>query len=129
MQLQEKGQTARIENVLELIMRLKQICNFCPTTGQSVKLEDIYERLGTLESEGHRALIFSQFTDQKYGARAIVSKLQPLQPLIYTGDLSPSQRDATIIKFRENPEHRVLVLSPSRWSGFKFTRCLLCIPL
>lgn len=111
MQLQEKGQTVRIENVLELIMRLKQICNFCPTTGQSVKLEDIYERLGTLESEGHRALIFSQFTDQKYGARAIVSKLQPLQPLIYTGDLSPSQRDATIIKFRENPEHRVLVLS------------------
>ena len=111
MQLQEKGQTARIENVLELIMRLKQICNFCPESGQSAKLEDIYERLATLESEGHRALIFTQFTDEGYGARAIVSKLQSLQPLLYTGDLSLSQRDATIKEFKENPEHRVLVLS------------------
>ena len=110
-QLQEKGQTARIENVLELIMRLKQICNFCPMSGQSAKVEDIYERLGTLESEGHRALIFSQFIDQEYGARAIVSKLQSLQPLLYTGDLSLSQRDAIIREFKENPEHRVLVLS------------------
>lgn len=111
MQLQEKGRTVRIENVLELIMRLKQICNFCPTTGQSVKLEDICERLGTLESEGHRALIFSQFTDQKYGVRAIASRLQSLQPLLYTGELSLSQRDATIKEFKENPGCRVLVLS------------------
>ena len=110
-QLQEKGQTARIENVLELIMRLKQICNFCPESRQSAKLEDIYERLATLESEGHRALIFTQFTDEGYGARAIVSKLQSLQPLLYTGDLSLSQRDAIIREFKENPEHRVLVLS------------------
>lgn len=110
-QLQEKGQTARIENILELIMRLKQICNFCPESGQSAKLEDIYERLATLDSEGHRALIFTQFTDEQYGARAIASKLQSLQPLLYTGDISVSQRDATINEFKENPGHRVLVLS------------------
>lgn len=110
-QLRENGETVRIENVLELIMKLKQICNFCPTTGQSAKLEDIRERLSTLQSEGHRALIFSQFTDGKHGASAIASRLQSLQPLLYTGDLSPSQKDVTIREFKENRERKVLVLS------------------
>lgn len=110
-QLEEKGETVRVENVLELIMRLKQICNFCPVTGQSAKLNDIRERLSTLESAGYRALIFSQFTDEKYGARAIASRLKPLQPLLYTGDLSSSQKDATIREFKEYPARKVLVLS------------------
>jgi SNF2 family DNA or RNA helicase len=110
-QLRENGEAVRIENVLELIMKLKQICNFCPTTGQSAKLEDIRERLSTLESEGHRALIFSQFTDRKHGASAIASRLQTLQPLLYTGDLSPYQKDVTIREFKENRERKVLVLS------------------
>ncbi len=110
-QLREMGETVRVENVLELIMRLKQICNFCPATGQSVKLEDIRERLSTLTSEGYRALIFSQFTESKYGVRAIGSALESFRPLLYTGDLSPSQKDATIKEFKENPAREVLVLS------------------
>jgi SNF2 family DNA or RNA helicase len=110
-QLREKGETVRAENVLELIMRLKQICNFCPATGQSAKLADIRDRINTLESEGYRALIFSQFTDERHGARAIASRLESLQPLLYTGDLSYSQREATIKQFKENPARKVLVLS------------------
>lgn len=110
-QLREKGETARVENVLELIVRLKQICNFCPLTGQSVKLEDIRERLRTLASEEHRALIFSQFADDRYGARAIAAALSPFQPLLYTGDLSSGQKDITIMAFKKNLEHKVLVLS------------------
>ena len=110
-QLQERGETVRIENVLELILRLKQICNFCPTTGQSAKLQDASERLRTLESEGHRALIFSQFTDEKHGARAIMAKLRWLRPLLYTGDLSPSEKEATIKEFKGNISHKALILS------------------
>ncbi len=110
-QLKEKGESIRVENVLELIMRLKQICNFCPMTGQSAKLDDIVERLNTLESEGHRALIFSQFTDGKYGGHAIASALKSFQPLLYTGDLSNSQKEAIIKEFKENNSRKVLVLS------------------
>jgi SNF2 family DNA or RNA helicase len=110
-QLQERGETVRIENVLELILRLKQICNFCPMTGQSAKLQDASERLRTLESEGHRALIFSQFTDEKHGARAIMAKLHWLRPLLYTGDLSPSEKEATIKEFKGNISHKALILS------------------
>jgi hypothetical protein len=110
-QLQERGESIRVENVLELIMRLKQICNFCPITAQSAKLDDIRERLNILESEEQRALIFSQFTDDKYGGRAIASALHLLQPLLYTGDLSASQKEATIREFKENRARKVLVLS------------------
>lgn len=110
-QLRAKGEAVRVENVLELIVRLKQVCNFCPLTGQSAKLEDIRERLRTLTSEEHRALIFSQFADERYGARAIAAALAPFRPLLYTGDLSPQQKEATIRAFKANPAHKVLVLS------------------
>jgi SNF2 family DNA or RNA helicase len=110
-QLQERGEAVRIENVLELILKLKQICNFCPTTGQSAKLQDVSERLRTLESEGHRALIFSQFTDEKHGARAIATRLRSSQPLLYTGDLSAFEKEVTIKEFKENKSHKALILS------------------
>src|SRR6266446_5885120 len=110
-QLREKGEAARVENVLELITRLKQLCNFCPLTGQAAKLADIRERLRTLTSEEHRALIFSQFADDRYGARAIAAALAPFRPLLYTGELSAMQKEATIRAFKRNPAHKVLVLS------------------
>ena len=110
-QLREKGEAARVENVLELITRLKQLCNFCPLTGQAAKLADIRERLRTLTSEEHRALIFSQFADGRYGARAIAAALAPFRPLLYTGELSAMQKEATIRAFKRNPAHKVLVLS------------------
>ncbi len=110
-QLRERGESVRIENVLELIMRLKQTCNFCPSSGQSAKLDDLSQRLATLESEGHRALVFSQFTDEKHGARAIAAQLEMYQPLLYTGDVSPQQREEIIREFKQNQARKVLVLS------------------
>lgn len=110
-QLREKGAEARIENVLELITRLKQICNFCPRTRRSAKLDDIRERLRVLTAEDHRALIFSQFADERYGGRAVASALAPFQPLLYTGDLSAQQKEAVIKAFKQNPAHKALILS------------------
>jgi SNF2 family DNA or RNA helicase len=109
--LKESGKLVRIENILALIMKLKQICNFCPSSGASIKLKDVLERLNILTSEGYRALIFSQFTDLVYGARAISRKLESFRPLVYTGELSTIQRDAIIGIFKEQRNHKVLVLS------------------
>ncbi len=109
--LRESGEALRIEHVLALITRLKQICNFCPTTGESAKFDDLQERLEGLQVEGHRALVFSQFSDEKYGVRSIVKSLAGLKPLTYTGDLSLSGRDAAIAEFKSNPDRKVLVLS------------------
>lgn len=109
--LRELGLNLRIEHVLELILRLKQICNFCPSSGESAKLLDLRERLPTLVSQGHRALVFSQFTDRIHGVRSIASQLSEHQPLTYTGDLSSQQRDDVIREFKENEKRKVLVLS------------------
>lgn len=109
--LRELGINVQIQHVLELILRLKQICNFCPVSGRSAKLADLRERISTLVSEGHRALVFSQFTDRTYGVRAIASELAAQAPLSYTGALTSQQRDDVIRTFKANPKHKVLVLS------------------
>ncbi|MDQ3702700.1 MAG: DEAD/DEAH box helicase, partial [Chloroflexota bacterium] len=109
--LRERGAHVRIDNVLDLIVRLKQFCNFCPASGESAKLDDLRQRLHTLRLQGHRALVFSQFVDGRYGARALANHLTALHPLLYTGELSLPQRDAVVHQFRNDPRRTVLLLS------------------
>jgi SNF2 family DNA or RNA helicase len=110
-ELYRRGEAVTVENVLELIVRLKQICNFCPVTGQSAKLDDLVARLQELREGGLRALVFSQFADSSFGAAAIAERLRAFRPLLYTGAMSTAQRDAVVREFRENPAHGALVLS------------------
>ena len=109
-ELRAMGNEVRIQNVLELIVRLKQICNFDPRSGRSSKLSDLRERVQTLAAEGHKALVFSQFASRESGARAIAARLG-IPALAYTGDLSPSERERVLTQFRQGDEHRVLVLA------------------
>ena len=109
--LRQRGAAVRVENVLELLIRLKQICNVDPVSGRSAKLDDLAERIETLDAEGHRALIFTQFIDERHGARAIARRLQAYHPLLYTGDLTPAEREEVVKRFRNEPEHAALILS------------------
>jgi SNF2 family DNA or RNA helicase len=109
--LRARGADVRIQNVLELITRLKQLCNVDPVSGRSAKLADLHERLATLVAEGHRALVFTQFTDATFGARAIAAGLARFRPLLYTGDLDLAQRDDVVRAFKDDASHAVLVLS------------------
>lgn len=110
-ELKSRGETLRISHVLTLIMKLKQICNFCPETGRSTKLNNLEERLHVLRAEGHKMLIFTQFTDDVFGARAIAAGLEEFSPLIFTGDMAQDHRQATLEEFKRNPRHTALVLS------------------
>ncbi len=110
-QLRERGATIRIAHILELITRLKQICNVDPSSGESAKFEDIRERLQVLTDEGHRALLFSQYTDEVFGVRAAAKSLSEFNPLTYTGSLSSGERDAVIQRFKADESHRALILS------------------
>jgi SNF2 family DNA or RNA helicase len=111
LQLKEKGESVRISNVLELILRLKQICNFCPVTGESSKLSDIEEKIYTLVDEGHRAIIFSQFTDVKFGVQAIFRRLKSFNPLVFTGNLDSQQKELVVRLFKTNTSYKILLLS------------------
>ena len=86
----------RISHVLELILRLKQICNFCPEWGESAKFTDLRNRLATLTASGEKALIFSQFVEEPFGARRLASELAEFRPHLLIGSLDPGARAAAI---------------------------------
>lgn len=100
-----------VVHVLELISRLKQICNYDPASGASGKLADIAERMRALVDEGQRALIFSQFTDDLFGVGRLAETLREFQPLVYTGGLTLRRRAEAIERFTTHPEHKALLLS------------------
>ena len=110
-QLRNKGAAVRVQHVLELITRLKQICNFDSQSGESAKMSDIVERLETLTAQGHRALVFSQYTDDVFGVAAVARALEAYHPLTYTGGMSGSGREQVIQDFKTNIAHKALVLS------------------
>ena len=109
--LRELGAEVQVQHVLELIARLKQICNADPKTGESSKIEDIRERIETLTQQGNRALVFSQYTSAGFGVGAIAQALKGFNPLSLTGDLSQDARRSVINGFRTDDSHKALILS------------------
>jgi SNF2 family DNA or RNA helicase len=109
--LRSLGAALRVTHVLELILRLKQICNACPRTGASAKLEDLAWRLHDVAAAGEKALVFSQFVAEPFGAEAIAAVLKPLNPLLLTGRMSSVMRDQAVTQFAAEPGRRVLVAS------------------
>jgi SNF2 family DNA or RNA helicase len=110
-QLRQHGVHLRVHHVLELITRLKQICNRDPLSGESAKLDDITARLEVLVAEGHRALVFSQYTDDTFGVQALAEALSLFRPLAYTGRLSSEEKDLVVSRFKSDIRHKVLLLS------------------
>jgi SNF2 family DNA or RNA helicase len=110
-QLTQGGGAVSVVHVLELISRLKQLCNYDPVSGESGKLADIAERMRSLVAQGQRALIFSQFTDAMFGIARAKDALQEFHPLVYTGSLSSAQRAEVVRRFMADPHHKALLLS------------------
>ena len=109
--LRSLGRDITIQHVLELITRLKQICNADPMNGESSKLDDIGDRLESLVGQGHRALVFSQYTSDTAGVAAAASQLRQFDPLVITGDVPPPDRPSIIERFKNNGEHQALIIS------------------
>jgi non-specific serine/threonine protein kinase len=66
--VQEKGIDNARMKLLEGLLRLRQICNHPILVdrnfrGESAKFELLLETLDTLQAEGHKALVFSQFVE------------------------------------------------------------------
>ena len=54
LRLTEMGEAATIQHVFELVLRLKQICNFDPATGASAKLERLSADLEEIAASGQQ---------------------------------------------------------------------------
>jgi SNF2 family DNA or RNA helicase len=97
--------------VLEIILRLKQVCNFCPESGQSAKFADLRARLAVLSGGAEKPLLFSQFVEEPFGARRLARELAGFRPLLLTGGIDPAARAALITLFERDPARRLLILS------------------
>lgn len=109
--LRSLGSEVGIQHILELITRLKQICNADFKTGESAKLADIEDRLGQLVAQGHRALIFSQYTSDTSGVAAAAKYLQEFEPLTLVGTVPTVDRPSIIERFKQSDRHKALILS------------------
>lgn len=109
--LKSLGKDVRITHVLALITRLKQICNADPESGDSSKLDDIRDRMEQLVAEGHKALVFSQFTDATFGVAAVERHLRQFNPLCITGTTAQEDRAGVVDRFKSDRACPVLVLS------------------
>lgn len=109
--LSRLGDALQVSTILEWILRLKQLCNHDPVSGGAVKMDDLAWRLRQISAAGHRALVFSQFVDARFGIAQLERRLADLDPLCYSGQLSPRERERVAEQFRRDERHRVLLLS------------------
>jgi SNF2 family DNA or RNA helicase len=106
--LTEMGEGASIQHVFELVLRLKQICNFDTLTGASSKLERLEADLEEVAESGRKAIVFSQWV----GTIQRLSKaLRRFGPLEYHGQIPASRRDAVVCRFRDDPLAHVILMS------------------
>lgn len=108
LRLTELGDSVTIQHVFELVLRLKQICNFDPATGESSKLERLEADLEEVAASGRKALVFSQWVDALQRLR---QRLQRFGPLEFHGRIPPRQREAVLRQFREDADCHVLLIS------------------
>ena len=108
LRLADMGREATIQHVFELVLRLKQICNFDTATGESAKLDCLAAELEEVQASGRKALVFSQWVETLGRLR---DKLAPFGAIEYHGGMSTAARDEAIRRFKESRDHSVLLLS------------------
>jgi SNF2 family DNA or RNA helicase len=102
------GDTISVQHVFELVMRLKQICNFDPLTGQSAKLEQLQADVAEVAESGRKAIVFSQWVEPlEFLARA----LRSYGPLLYHGKVPHRDRQPVLDRFRSDPDRHVILMS------------------
>jgi SNF2 family DNA or RNA helicase len=102
------GAEATIQHVFELVLRLKQICNFDTATGESAKLDCLSAELEEVRASGRKALVFSQWVETLGRLREKLSRFGALE---YHGGMSTQARDDAIRRFKHESRHSVLLLS------------------
>ncbi len=108
LRLTELGDSATIHHVFELILRLKQICNFDPATGASSKLERLAADLDEVAASGQKAIVFSQWVGT---LERLKGELRDCNPLEYHGQIAFKARDGVIEQFRSDRSRHVLLIS------------------
>jgi SNF2 family DNA or RNA helicase len=106
--LNSMGQTVTVQHVFELVMRLKQICNFDPLTGSSAKLDQLVADMAEVAESGRKAIVFSQWVEP---LEQIAKALAAYGPLLYHGKVAHKDRQPILDRFKSDPRKHVILMS------------------
>jgi len=107
-QLGELGESITLQHVFQLVLRLKQICNFDPLTGASSKRDRLVADLEECAASGRKAIVFSQWVQT---IETLAESLQQFGPAQYHGKIPHNRRDGVLERFRDDPDCHVILMS------------------
>ena len=108
MKLNSMGDSVTIQRAFELILHLKQICNFDPITGKSAKLEQLEADMEEIAGSGRKAIVFSQWVQT---IKWLSERLKRFGPLEYHGKTKFSDRDSVINRFKHDKDCHLILMS------------------
>ena len=108
MRLNDMGDELSIQNVFELVLRLKQISNYDPLTQESSKLERLQADMEEIAASGGKAILFSQWTKT---IDWLEQRMQPYGCLVYHGGIPTPKREPILTKFKNDPDSHIILMS------------------
>src|SRR2546428_11006016 len=94
---------------LTLLTKLKQICNRCPHTGSSCKMDYLDRTLGALLDEGEKVLIFSQYPEKSL--KELLPRLARFGVALFDGSLRDWDRQLLVTQFQKAEQPKVMAMS------------------
>jgi len=107
-QLNAMGDSITVQHVFELVLRLKQITNFDPVTGESSKLDRLEADMEEIAASGGKAILFSQWTKP---LDFIAERLGRFGTLVYHGGIPTKKREPILDQFKNDPNSHLLLMS------------------
>jgi len=113
LKLHQKGEEVTAQTILVLLQKLKQVCNRCPASDESAKLEWLRDNLEDIAAEGDKCLIFTQYRQKEFGGTDwLEEQLSQYCPLNYGTVSSDDGRETILRKFKDHREHLVFLAHP-----------------
>ena len=111
-QLDGMGESITIQHVFELVLRLKQITNYDPLTGESAKLDRLIADMEEISASGGKAILFSQWTRSiDWLKEQFDRRLSNCGTLVYHGGVPTKKREPILSQFKDDPESNLLLMS------------------
>lgn len=107
-ELGDLAESITLQHVFQLVLRLKQICNFDPATGESSKRDRLEAELEEIAASGRKAIVFSQWVDT---IKKLSSSLSRFHPVEYHGKVSHGRREDVLAQFREDSTCNIILMS------------------
>jgi SNF2 family DNA or RNA helicase len=91
-----------------LVLRLKQITNWDPLTGESAKLDRLDAEMDEIAASGCKAILFSQWTKT---IDWLAERMRPYGALVFHGGVPNKQREPILKQFKDDPQSHLLLMS------------------